>query len=149
MSNSSHYKDYFLSHRHITNELIGKIDKEHYEYQPTPTSMPAQKLVTHMLTSFYGLASAAAKQAPKQIDNQDVALSKLAELYTDETVKLIESLTDEALEETIDLSDTMGMKVPAGKLLEVAIDHEINHKGNLFVYVREMGYTDLPMFVKK
>jgi len=152
MSANSHIKDRFLSHRLVTNDLIGKINKEHYDYKPTPTSMSAQKLVVHMLTSFYQLASAAAKKTPTPLHNDkeaDIELTKLARIYTDESVRLIESLSDEDLERVIDLSETMGMKVPAGALFGVAIDHEINHKGNLFVYVREIGHTDLPMFVKK
>lgn len=151
MRKSSHLNDRFLSHRLITNDLIGKIKKEHYDFKPSSTSMSAQKLVIHMLTSFYHLASGAAKQAPKPLHdkNDDIDLVTLAQLYTDESIKLIESLSDEKLEEIIDLSDTMGIKVPAGQLLNIAIDHEINHKGNLFVYVRAMGHTDLPMFVKK
>lgn len=151
MSKSSHIADRFLSHRLITNDLIGKIKKEHYDYKPTCSSMSTQKLVVHMLTSFYHLASGAAKQTPKPLhnDNDDIDLTTLAKVYTNESIRLIKSLTDEELEKIIDLSDTMGMKVPASQLLNIAIDHEINHKGNLFVYVREMGHTNLPMFVKK
>ncbi|WP_280771182.1 DinB family protein [Salipaludibacillus daqingensis] len=151
MSQSSHIKDRFLSHRLITNDLIGKIKTEHFDYKPTPTSMSAHELVVHMLTSFYHLASAAAKQRPKTLHDKDddKNLPLLAQRYTDESVKLIESLSEERLDEFVDLSDSMGINVPARTLIDMAIDHEINHKGNLFVYVREMGHEKLPMFVKK
>ena len=151
MSKSNHLKDYFLSHRLVTNELIEKIEKEHYDYKPTSTSMPTKKLVVHMLTSFYQFASAAAKQAPETLHdpNSETDLSELAQLYTEETVKLIDSLSDEQLDDMIDLTAILGMELPAETILNLAIDHEINHKGNLFVYVRGMGHTDLPMFVKK
>ncbi len=101
MSLNSHIKDRFLSHRLVTNDLIGKIKKEQYDYKPTPTSMSAQKLVTHMLTSFYHLASGAAKQTPTPLHdkNDDIDLAKLARLYTDESIRLIESLTEDDLEE--------------------------------------------------
>ncbi|MDT8861397.1 DinB family protein [Alkalihalobacillus sp. MEB130] len=151
MSKNSHFKGYFLSHRLITNELINKIDKEHYDFKPTETSMSAKELVVHMLTSFYQFASAAAKQAPKPLHDEkaEIDLANLATLYTDETVKIFESLTDEQFDEIIDLTAILGVKLPAEQIINLAIDHEINHKGNLFVYVREMGHTDLPMFVKK
>jgi uncharacterized damage-inducible protein DinB len=67
MSKIHHLKQYFLSHRLVTNELIEKIEKKHYDYKPTPTSMSTKELVVHMLTSFYQFASAAAKQAPKPL----------------------------------------------------------------------------------
>ncbi|GAE33997.1 DinB family protein [Halalkalibacter akibai] len=151
MSKANQLKDYFLSHRHVTNELIGKIEQKDYDFKPTPSSMSTKELVLHMVTSFYQFASAAAKQAPKSLHDEasNPELHELAQLYTDETVQLIESLTDEDLKELIDLTAIMGIELPAENLLNIAIDHEINHKGNLFVYVRLMGHTDLPMFVKK
>ncbi|MGJ9383773.1 DinB family protein [Salipaludibacillus sp. CF4.18] len=152
MTIAKELRGYFLSHRTITNELINKIDKEHYNYRPTETSMSAQKLVLHMLTSFYSITSAAAKQQPKQLHDAtatDLNLSELAKTYTEETLTLLDSISDEGFSEIIDLSDTMGMKLPAKAVIHAAIDHEINHKGNLFIYVREMGHTDLPMFVFK
>ncbi|WP_332634890.1 DinB family protein [Halalkalibacter flavus] len=151
MTKSTHYKDYFLSHRLVTNELVEKVSKDDYDYKPTDTSMSAKELVVHMLTSFYQFVSAAAKQPPKPLhdENANVDLSELAELYTEESVKIIELLSDEDLDEIIDLTAVLGIKLPAEKILNLAIDHEINHKGNLFVYVRGMGHTDLPMFVRK
>lgn len=152
MTIASELKGYFLSHRTVTNELIHKIEKQHYNYKPTETSLSAQKLIIHMLTSFYSITSAAAKQRPKKLHDataSDLNLSELAKTYTTETLALLDSLSDEDFSEIIDLSDTMGMKLSAKRFIHVAIDHEINHKGNLFVYVREMGHTDLPMFVSK
>ncbi len=40
-------------------ELIHKIDEAHYDYKPTPTSMTAKQLATHMLFSFYNFANTA------------------------------------------------------------------------------------------
>ncbi|WP_138420637.1 DinB family protein [Aquibacillus sediminis] len=151
MSKSQHYIDYFLSHRKVTNTLIGKMEKENYDYKPTPTSMSAQELALHMLQSFYQFTATAAKQTPEVLHQQGEAvdLVELAETYTNKTVKLLQSLSDQDFEEIIDLTDILGAKLPAAQVIDMAIDHEINHKGNLFVYVREMGHTDLPMFVAK
>lgn len=151
MSKSNHYIDYFLSHRKVTNRLIEKIEKDNYDYKPTPTSMSAQELSLHMLQSFYQFAAAAAKQTPEMLhqEGETVDLAALATTYTEKTVALIESLSDTDFEEEIDLTAIMGVKLPAATVIDMAIDHEINHKGNLFVYARLMGHTDLPMFVEK
>ncbi|SER56734.1 DinB family protein [Salipaludibacillus aurantiacus] len=150
MSKSASLKNYFLSHRKVTNELIDKIEPQHFDYKPAPTSMSAKELVIHMLTTFHMFAASAAKQAPEPIHqtSEEDDLRKLADKYTDEAVKLIESLSDDSMNNMIDLTDIIGSTLPAEKVLEIAVVHEIHHKGNLFVYVREMGHTDLPLFIK-
>jgi uncharacterized damage-inducible protein DinB len=147
---SAYLKKYFLAHREVTKELVEKIDREHYGYQPTSTSMTAEQLVVHMLTAFHQFVSTAAGKNPENLheDTENVSLNELAERYTQADVRLIESFDETALDETVDLTEMIGKKVPAWKVIEMAVDHEINHKGNLFVYVREMGYNQLPMFVK-
>lgn len=52
------------------------------------------------------------------------------------------------MDREVDLTGVFGRKVAGEQLLQLAIGHEIHHKGNLFVYVREMGHTDLPLYVK-
>ncbi|WP_096437902.1 DinB family protein [Alteribacter populi] len=149
MSKSQRFINHFLSHRKVTEELVSKISKDHYEYNPTPTSMSTKELVIHMLTSFYRFAAFATQQTPKQLHEEDaeINITELAERYTKETVSLIETMSDEDFKTEIDVTHIIGVKLPAGQLLQLALDHEINHKGNLFVYVREMGHTDLPLFV--
>lgn len=149
MNRTQSFIQYFLSHRNVTNELIQKIDPENVDYQPTPTSMTAQTLVTHMLSSFYSFASSAKYGEGASLDTEETDLDKLANLYTAETQKLLENLTEEDFDKTIDRTNsTMGMKMTVSQFLQMAMDHEINHKGNLFIYVREMGNTDLPLFIQ-
>lgn len=142
----------FMSHRLVTEELIQKIDEKHLDYKPTETSMSAKELVTHMLQSFYAFASAAkegnGESFKKKPEETGSSLSELAKTYTEKTKKLLESLTDEELDREVDLTGVFGRKVAGEQLLQLAIGHEIHHKGNLFVYVREMGHTDLPLYVK-
>ncbi|MBM7693845.1 putative damage-inducible protein DinB [Peribacillus deserti] len=152
MSKANRFLHYFLSHRDVTNELISKIGKEHYQYQPTETSMPASKLATHILESFYKFAAAAKEGhlAPFQEKVEEESdLQKLAEIYTDKTRQILESLSDRDLEREIDVSAMVGRNMTARQFLQLALDHEVHHKGALFVYVREMGHTDLPMFMKR
>ncbi|MRX73085.1 hypothetical protein GJU40_13130 [Bacillus lacus] len=143
----------FLAHRLVTNELIQKIEEGHYQYQPAPTSMTAQKLVTHMMTSFYKFAQVAkiGNLEPFQSPAEETEsnLQELAESYTEKTVNVLRSITDQELDQIIDVSAVFGEKLPAGQLIKMALEHEIHHKGNLFVYVREMGHTELPFYVRK
>lgn len=144
---------HFLSHRSITLELLSKIQHDDPEFMPTETSMPTKKLVTHMLTSMYKF-TAVVKEGNAQplLQKEEISetnLLKSAETYTEKTVQILESLTEEDLTRVIDLTEVFGFKVPGSALIKMGIEHEINHKGNLFVYARMLGHTDLPMYVKK
>ncbi|CAM3651657.1 DinB family protein [Aeromicrobium ponti] len=153
MERSQKLLNYFLSHRSVTNELINKIEEKNYDYKPTETSMPAGKLATHMLTSFYTFARTVkdgnAAVFGEKFESVPQNLSEAAAAYTEKTKDLIYSLTNEELERSIDMKQIFGMELTGSQLLQIAMDHEIHHKGNLFVYVREMGHTDLPMFVSR
>ncbi|WP_110112272.1 DinB family protein [Bacillus sp. CGMCC 1.16541] len=151
MSNTNQLLQHFLSHRSVTNELIQKIEETHYDYKPTPTSMSAQKLVTHMMTSFYKFVAVVkvGNLSPFQERKEETesSLSTLAHTYTTQTVKLLESLTEEELEKELEVAAIFGSNLTGKQMLSIAIDHEIHHKGNLFVYVREMGHTELPLYM--
>jgi uncharacterized damage-inducible protein DinB len=153
MTRAQKLVQHFLSHRNVTVELINKIEEKHYDYKPTPTSMSAKDLATHILFSFYKFANTAKHGDPtlftEKIEETETDLQKLAQTYTEKTKQLLESLTDEDFERVLDLTNVFGAKFPAAQLLKIAMDHEIHHKGQLFVYVREMGHTDLPLFVKR
>jgi len=143
----------FKSHRDITNELIGKIQPEQEEYQPTPTSMPAKKLAVHILTTTYKFALVVSSGDPskfrEKLEVPEASLQELAETFTEKTAALLQGMSDEDWNRELDLTETFGAKFKASAFIRMGIDHEIHHKGQLFVYVREMGYTELPFYMKK
>jgi uncharacterized damage-inducible protein DinB len=153
MDRAQKFLTYFLSHRKVTNDLIRKIDEKTVDYKPTETSMSAGKLVTHMLTSFFMIVKTVKDGSPavfgEKFDEIAPNLSEAAESFTEKTLEVISSLTNEELERKIDMTGIFGMELTGRKLLQIAMDHEIHHKGNLFVYVREMGHTELPRFVSR
>ncbi|MCM3707594.1 DinB family protein [Cytobacillus firmus] len=133
--------------------MIRKIDEKNFYFKPTETSMPAGKLVTHMLTSFYMFVKTAKDGSPavfgEKFDEVAPSLIEAAEKFTKKTIEVISSLTCEELERKIDMTGIFGMELTGSQLLQIAMDHQIHHKGNLFVYVREIGHTELPMFVSR
>ncbi|PNB37954.1 hypothetical protein C1X64_39840, partial [Pseudomonas sp. GW456-E7] len=74
-------------------------------------------------------------------EETETDLNVLAKTYTEKTAAILEQLTEEQLDREIDLTATFGRKITGSALLQLAMEHEIHHKGNLFVYVREMGHT--------
>ncbi|WP_027410282.1 DinB family protein [Anoxybacteroides tepidamans] len=153
MNRTNQFIQYFLAHRNVTIELINKIGTEHYDYQPTPTSMSAKDLALHMLQSFYKFAKVAKEGNPaiftEKTEESETDLYKLAETYTEKTKQLLESLADEDFDRVLDLTKIFGAPFSVAQFLQLAMDHEIHHKGQLFVYVREMGHETLPFFIKR
>ncbi|MEC0695516.1 DinB family protein [Bacillus atrophaeus] len=153
MSKTSHIVSHFLSHRNVTVELIEKINKEHYSYKPAETSMSAEEMAKHMLFSFYQFANVIKEGSPAPFQNPpeetETDLNVLAKSYTEKTAAILEDLTEEQMNKEIDLTAAFGRKVTGAALLQLAMEHEIHHKGNLFVYVREMGHTELPFYQQK
>ena len=142
---------HFLSHRSVTNALVAKIEESNYGSQPTETSMSAEKLVTHMYTSYYKFIKTVKEGNGSpflaKLEESNKSLVQLGEEYTEKTKELLASLTEEELAREIDMSKIFGMNVTGQLLVQMAIEHEIHHKGNLYVYVREMGHTDLPLYI--
>lgn len=153
MNRMERFIPYFFAHRNVTKALVNKIELENYDYQPTPTSMSAKDLVIHMITSFYKFAAVVKEGTPApflaKTEDAETDLVALEEKYTAKTKEILETLTQEDLDRVVELKKIFGMDMSGGQILQLAMDHEIHHKGNLFVYVREMGHTDLPMFITK
>ncbi|SDO00469.1 DinB family protein [Alkalicoccus daliensis] len=147
---NKYYKEKFLSHRKVTRSLVNKIPEAHLNHKPTATAMTAEELIMHTLDITHHIICLAAQRPYQKLycDTEKVSLLELVDRYTDTSVKLLEGIDEEMMQHPIDASQTLGIKAPAWRLVEIAVEHEINHKGNLFVYVREMGYNHLPSFVK-
>ncbi|SDJ34365.1 DinB family protein [Salimicrobium halophilum] len=141
----------FRSHREVMNDLVAVIQEDKKTYKPTESSMEVGELANHIVESTYTFARLAADQSPAKLfdENDDTDLKSRVAAYTQETEKLLASLSEEDFEKTIDATNILGRELPAEAILQSALEHEIHHKGQLFVYVREMGHTDLPFFVAR
>ncbi len=117
MSQSNQIVSHFLSHRNVTNELAEKISKDHYGYKPAETSMSAEELVKHILTSFHLFANVIKEGNASPFQNKqeetETDLNVLARTYTEKTVAILEQLTEERLDREIDLTATFGRKSQA------------------------------------
>ena len=69
-----------------------------------------------------------------------------AEQLTNETRVLLEGLSDDDFDKIISTSQAFGQDVPGSVLLAMSLDHEIHHKGQLFVYARMLGFDKVPPF---
>ncbi|WP_404331081.1 DinB family protein [Mesobacillus maritimus] len=141
----------WMSHRKALLELINTIDSDNLQYKPWDGAMTFSELVLHISTST-GMFANTVKQgefvpptAPKTPETIE-ELKQLVQSETDLTKGILESITEEQLNQLVEFS---GMKMPGMAMLETAKDHEIHHKGQLFTYARLMGIENLPFFVSR
>ncbi|MGM0904410.1 MAG: DinB family protein [Bacillota bacterium] len=145
------YISSWMSHRKALLELINTIDSDNLQYKPWDGAMTFSELVLHIATST-GMFANTVKQGefvppttPKTPETIE-ELKQLVQSETDLTKGILESITEEQLNQLVEFS---GMKMPGMAMLETAKDHEIHHKGQLFTYARLMGIENLPFFVSR
>jgi uncharacterized damage-inducible protein DinB len=69
---------------------------------------------------------------------------KIVREYTEKTKKDLQTLTDDHLDQTVQWGP---YHAPGKMWLDIMRDHEIHHKGQLFVYARMVGMEQLPFFI--
>jgi uncharacterized damage-inducible protein DinB len=155
MSTAQNFTNSWLRHRLVANEIVEMVSDEHLDFRPWEKAMTLKELVLHMLFSAAMFTEAVKEGAfvpPAGSQPNVETAEQLKELVREVTAKTratMESLSDEQFANLVDLTKLFGTKMPGKSLLHVMRDHEIHHKGQLFVYARMIGLENLPMFVKQ
>lgn len=151
--NHSKFVGSWLRHRLVTVELVDMLLEDSLDFKPWDGAMTLSQLVVHIMTSGTWFTEAV-KQGVLGKPGDKPAISSLTELKkftqdtTEQTKAILSSLTDEDMDRLVDATKVFGTKLPRKVLLASMRDHEIHHKGQLFVYARMTGVKNPPMFVK-
>jgi uncharacterized damage-inducible protein DinB len=141
----------WLNHRKVLLALLDTVENEHIQYKPWEKAMSLSTLVLHINGAMDMFAQTVKNgvftppSTAKQVETIE-ELKTIVAADTASTKALLESLSDEQLDKEIDFH---GMNMPGIVLLENAKDHEIHHKGQLFIYLRLLGIETLPFFVSR
>ncbi|EIT84772.1 DinB family protein [Fictibacillus macauensis ZFHKF-1] len=144
----SEFRDSWLKHRVVLERLVQETESTHVRFKPWEGAMPLGELIVHigssgdmfLKTLLAGVFVSPA--APPEFETMNDVRSIL-QSYTEQTKQDFESLQPEHLEKEIDL---FGYEASGRLWLENMRDHEIHHKGQLFVYVRMTGQENVPFF---
>lgn len=142
----------WMRHRAVLPEILARVDASKVDFAPWEGALTLGKLTVHIVTSTQFFLKAvqtgefARGAAPEFATLDDV--SRIVQEYTEESKKIYASLSDEQLDEILDAS-FMGLKAPKAAFLSMLKDHEVHHKGQLFVYARMAGAADMPFFVSR
>nr|NNM90662.1 DinB family protein [Bacilli bacterium] len=142
----------FEGHRKSLLQLLDAVSEEQFSFKPWDDAMSFGKLFHHTLTStrtFWGSVHKGEFERATLPEVQTLEdLHKLALQVTTEDQQLITGLSDEFLNQSI-ITPFSPNPIVKYQLLLMSRDHEIHHKGQLFVYARMMGAKELPFFVAR
>ena len=137
------------THREVLHKLVDLNQEGLAEYKPWEGSMSYGELALHIAGSMEMFANTVIRGefAPPQTKNEWTTMEDVRNLvhrYTESTSSLLASITEEQLQQEIAL---FGKTAPGFAILNMALDHEIHHKGQLFTFARVAGVSELPFFM--
>lgn len=155
LNKAQQFIDSWLRHRLVTLEILQSLTDQNLSFQPWDKALSLNQLVVHMLVSANMFAETARTGSFSRPDMSTVPqpqsiteLREIAKEWTEKTKQNIAPLSDDDFQNIIDVSAIFGSPVPASVILGAMRDHEIHHKGQLFVYARMVGVEKMPNFIQ-
>lgn len=139
----------WLQHRKVLEEILEKIDDAHIDFKPWDGAMTLGELALHIAVSndaFIDMVKTEEltfSDLPKCETIADIR--KAVRDYTQKSIAKYEAISDEELKMENSASHPK-LRGPKKNYLQAVYDHEIHHKGQLFIYARMVGSEDLPFF---
>lgn len=138
------------NHRRVLEELLAAVGDEHMHFKPWSGAMSLGELALHTAASAVGFLRTVKMGEP-------LAIPEVPECRTMADVRdQVRALTEQAEELFASLGEAELMAdspIPHPKLsgpriglIQAVCEHEIHHKGQLFVYARMVGADPLPFF---
>ncbi|MET3696826.1 uncharacterized damage-inducible protein DinB [Bacillus oleivorans] len=139
----------WLKHRRILEELLKTVKEEDADFKPWDGAMSLGELALHIAgwaDTFITLAKTGEFSKPEKYQFKTMSeVREAVHLLTEKTAATYSSLTAEDLEavRTFPISD---FKFPGKVYLKIIHDHEVHHKGQLYVYARMTGVEKVTFF---
>ena len=134
----------FLAHRRQTEDLARRFPAECAEFTPWAGALGLAALIGHMAVAHRRLMGVACDGQPPELAAAPADLAGVCAAlarYTQDAGARLRDLDDAQLLRPVTFRDRT---VPAGTWLELALEHEVHHKGQLFVYARLLGIEPPP-----
>ncbi|QHT62233.1 damage-inducible protein DinB [Paenibacillus lycopersici] len=139
----------WLSHRKVLHQMLEEVKTEQLDMKPWEKGMTLSGLVLHITGAMSMFANTLKNgeytpSAPPQAFVTIEELRANVAADTEATEAVLRSIAPEKLEQTIEV---FGRSMTGSELLQSAKDHEIHHKGQMFIYLRLAGIEKLPFFI--
>ena len=152
MNRADAHLQHWLGHRNVLLEVLNAVPADKAKFKPWDGAMTLGQLAVHIAQStdrfvnFIKSGEFSRSPAPEWSTLDDV--KRIVKELTERTKAVLASLTDADLQAEREAAP-MNLKGPAVMFLSGAIDHEVHHKGQLYVYARMAGCDTLPFFVSR
>ncbi|MFB5192993.1 DinB family protein [Alicyclobacillus fastidiosus] len=149
MTKAQAFLQQWMIHRRVLPDLFAALNDEDLLFRPWDGAMSTADLAVHILSSglSFGKLAATGKYEPSAEKPQLNTIADVQQAYhkyTTELTEIINAISDEQFDTTVSM---FGREVTAGTVLATMRDHEIHHKGQLFVYARLCSAQKVPMFI--
>jgi uncharacterized damage-inducible protein DinB len=149
---SSHQDSYINNWNRIhkqTMKIMAVAPSDKYDWRPAETAMTLGKLMNHLWISEWGLVEAAINgslpaERPELKKNTEDLIATFDKSHK-EMVAKVSTLTPEQLAEEISPFGA-DRKVTRKAVLYALHEHEIHHRGQLYVYLRILGCEIPPLY---
>lgn len=138
------------SHRRVLQNVLEMVPADQVKFAPWEGALSLGALAIHAADDFFYRfvhTGVPERFAPVEWSTMD-DVKRIVQDRTDNTNSIFAALTDADLEKILEMPQ-MGIKGPGAMYLTIAKEHEIHHKGQLFVYARMVGVQEPPFFIAR
>ncbi len=142
------YYQNWLKHRTVLHDLLDQIRPEHVFFKPWKDGFSMGELAVHIASSTEMFLETikngqfVSPATPREFQTMD-EVREIVQEFTQKSKRDFSVLERAHLSKKIDI---FGYEAPGKYWIESLIDHEIHHKGQLFVYARMTGAEKVPFF---
>ncbi|MFN0110307.1 MAG: DinB family protein [Blastocatellia bacterium] len=132
-----------------TTKIMAAAPNDKYDWKPADSAMTMGELMNHLWIAEAGLIAAAKTgvfptEAPPQIKDTAELIAAFDKTH-EEAIATAMSLTEAELAETV-APFGPDKAMPRSVLLNLTLEHEIHHRGQLYTYLRIAGCECPPLF---
>jgi uncharacterized damage-inducible protein DinB len=132
-----------------TKRIMAAAPSEKYDWKPCESAMSLGELVNHLWISEWGLVDAALtgsfpKEWPAPLSDTDSALAAFDKAHEEAVAKLMALTPEQLAEDIAPFSPERPLRRKA--VLNMVLEHEIHHRGQLYTYLRIAGCEIPPLF---
>ncbi|HWO76581.1 MAG TPA: DinB family protein [Bacillus sp. (in: firmicutes)] len=139
----------WLTHRRVLEELLKTVKDTDVNFKPWDGAMTLGQLALHIAgwaDTFITLTKTGEFSKPENMNYTTMTeVREAVHELTEKTVTTYSSLIPEDLEavRTFPISN---FQLPGKVYLKIIYDHEVHHKGQLYIYARMTGVEKVPFF---
>lgn len=151
MSQSEQFLRQFTMHRTVLPDILTRVPDDQFDLKPWPSALSLSELALHMVTSADWFVTSVQNgkfgSPEKETATSAEEVRRLVDEYTKSTSEKILALTDEQMDSIVEAKHIFRFDAPGKVFLHSMRDHEIHHKGQMFVYARLAGVQEMPFFL--